>query len=334
MYKVMVIDDEEIIVRGLCSLVPWSKYDCVVVATASNGREALALVEEHHPDIIFSDINMPEMDGLTMVASLRSQYPAMRISILTGYPTFDYVQKATKMGVSAYMLKPSKLDQLEAALATMIQELKDIEDFQVVHDKASLESASLPNPGQQMLQEPMKIPMMSQQSSQQGHSAFSGASGSSPPVYSPALPSFPGSMDYHDSDVPPGHPEIDNDPQLPDSMISELDATHNFIIKNALAYMEENYNKKITLMDVAEHVFVSQWHLSKLIARNTNTNFSEILNGMRIKKAKELLANPGLRIWEISEMVGFGDVSHFSRIFKKNENISANEYRNSLPSSR
>ena len=57
-------------------------------------------------------------------------------------------------------------------------------------------------------------------------------------------------------------------------------------------------------------------------------SFSDLLNGVRIAKAKELLADPALKVWEVSDAVGFADVTHFSRIFKKMENMSANEYRN------
>ena len=79
---------------------------------------------------------------------------------------------------------------------------------------------------------------------------------------------------------------------------------------------------------MADKVYVSQWHLAKLIAKHTGQSFSDLLNGVRIPKAKELLADPALKVWEVSDAVGFADVTHFSRIFKKMENMSANEYRN------
>ena len=63
MYKVMIIDDEPIIVEGLSRSVPWEKYGCQVVDTANNGVQGRALIEKHHPDMIFLDICMPEMDG-------------------------------------------------------------------------------------------------------------------------------------------------------------------------------------------------------------------------------------------------------------------------------
>lgn len=194
----------------------------------------------------------------------------MRVTILTGYPVFDYAQKAIEMGVTRYLVKPSKFELIEEALAAMVKELDRI-------------SALPPEPP---VAEPEPTPSQEEE---------------------------------------PPRPE-----PVQDEVVS-LENSQNFIIRNAIRYMEEHYNEKITLLDVAEHVYVSQWHLSKLIAKNTNQSFSDILNSIRVQKAKELLMNPALRIWEISDMVGFGDVSHFSRIFKKYENMSANEYRNQLP---
>ena len=86
----------------------------------------------------------------------------------------------------------------------------------------------------------------------------------------------------------------------------------------------------ILLADVADHCYVSQWHLSKLLNKHTGENFSVALNKARIAEAKELLQDPSRRIYDIAEEVGFQDLAHFSRVFKKLEGISANEYRNTL----
>ena len=104
----------------------------------------------------------------------------------------------------------------------------------------------------------------------------------------------------------------------------------SFVVKQAVAYMEQNYQKKLTLQDVADQCYVSQWHLSKLLNRYAEKSFYDILNGIRIQKAKELLKDPSLKIGDISEMVGYADTAHFARTFKKLEGMSANEYRNTL----
>lgn len=238
MYKVVIVDDEPIIVEGLSRLLPCEKYGCEVVGTAYNGNEGLEMIRKETPDILFSDIAMPGMDGLTMIAALRSEFPEMQISILTGYRDFDFCQRALRLGVARFLLKPSNMEELEEALRTMTERCGRQEET------AQTENAS------------------------------------------------------------------------------------GFIVRNALAYMEEHYQEKLTLNKVADQIYVSQWHLSKLLNKQEGKNFSEILNQIRINKAKELLKDPALRIADIAEMVGFVEVAHFSRVFKKVAGVSANEYRN------
>ena len=109
MYKVIIVDDEPIICEGLRISVKWEEYNCEVVGTAGNGLEGLELVRELHPDIIFSDISMNNMDGLAMVAAIKSEFPRTEVCLLTGYRNFEYAQQAIKLGVTRYLLKPSQM---------------------------------------------------------------------------------------------------------------------------------------------------------------------------------------------------------------------------------
>ena len=104
--------------------------------------------------------------------------------------------------------------------------------------------------------------------------------------------------------------------------------TGNFIVRQAVSYMERNYPRKLTLQDVADHCFVSQWHLSKLINRHMEKNFYDLLNSIRVEEAKRLLEDPRLKIGEIVELVGYSDSAQFARSFKKIVGVSANQYRN------
>lgn len=92
--------------------------------------------------------------------------------------------------------------------------------------------------------------------------------------------------------------------------------------------MDELEEAISAMCEVAEKTYVSQWHLSKLLNRHTGQSFSDILNHCRIEHAKKLLEDPSLRIGDISDAVGFLDLAHFSRVFKKQEGRSANEWRN------
>lgn len=250
MYKVIIIDDEPIIVEGISRLVPWEKYGCVLAGVANDGVEGMAEIREKKPNIVITDIAMPGLDGLSMLAGLKSEFPDLEVSILTGYREFDYAQSAIHLGVTRFLLKPSNMDELEEAIQVMVSNLKT-------------------------------------------------------------------------KNIKPGSEYNEED--------KDENTASSFIINNAIKYIESNYAHKITLSEVAEKTYVSQWHLSKLLNRNLGQNFSELLNGIRIKEAQVLLKDPSLRIGDIADQVGFIDMAHFSRVFKKIIGMSANEYRNTLP---
>ncbi len=312
MYKVAIIDDEPIIVEGLSRVVPWEKYHCQVAGTAGNGQEGLKIIREIRPDMIFSDISMPGMDGLTMIAALRVEFPDMLITILTGFRDFDFAQKAIRLGVSRFLLKPSNMDEIEEALAFMTESLDRRKAGAGVNaagggNEGASGSAVAGDTG------------TAGSASTSGGAGMSGASGAAGVAGSANGASAGGAQS--------GAGESSDTGDSGDSGDSEKTAG-SFLVKNALRYMEEHYRERITLAEVADKIYVSQWHLSKLLNRHTGNSFSELLNQIRIEKAKEQLKDPSKRIGEVSEDGGFLDVAHFSRVFKKQEGISANEYRN------
>lgn len=254
MYKVILIDDEDIIVEGLKKVVNWEKYGCEVVAVASDAKSGAQVIRKHKPDILFTDIKMPNMDGLTMLTGLKGEFPKMQITVLTGYRDFEYATRAIQLGVTRFLLKPSKMNELEEALQVMTDHLGGL-------------SVSAPQPAEE-----------NEDASQEGNSA------------------------------------------------------NSLIVRSAVKYIEEHYAEKLTLLDLAEQTYVSQWYLSKLLNKYTGKSFCDLLNQIRVNKAEKLLQDPSLKIREISDLLGYNDVTHFSKIFKKVKQMSPNEYRNIIHS--
>lgn len=124
MYKVVIIDDEPIVRKGIVNVINWHGLGCEVVAEASNGHEGIEIINAHKPDIILTDINMPEMDGLEMIRQTIKKIPWSKIIVLTGYREFDYIQEALKLGASEYLLKPSKIDEITTAVKKACLELE------------------------------------------------------------------------------------------------------------------------------------------------------------------------------------------------------------------
>lgn len=249
MYKVVIIDDENIIVEGLKRVVDWEKFRCQVAATGHDAISGAEAIRTHRPHIVFTDIHMPNESGLTMLAGLKSEFPEMQVTVLTGYRDFEYAKEAISLGVARFLLKPSKMDELEEALAYMTGVLDKLGPRDEPVEEAPEES-------------------------------------------------------------------------------SAVDTANSFLARQAFAYMKEHFDEKIALQDVADHCYVSQWHLSKLLHKHLGAAFYDLLNGIRVDKAKELLENPALRISEIAAIVGYADTAHFSRVFKKVTGESAGDYRN------
>ncbi len=123
MYRVLIVDDEPIIRKGLRSIINWKNFDCEVIAEASDGLDGLELVRKHKPDIIITDIKMPEADGLSMIKQIKEDVPESKIIILTGHRNFDYAHEAVKLGVTDFLLKPSRIEELTAAISRAVKEL-------------------------------------------------------------------------------------------------------------------------------------------------------------------------------------------------------------------
>lgn len=115
-YKIFIIDDEPMIIKGLKELVPWSEIGCEVIGVAKNGKAGLDAVKEFSPDIVISDIRMPKLSGLEMIEAIREVNSDIKFIILTGHRDFDYANKAINLGVVKYLLKPTNIDDIKAAV--------------------------------------------------------------------------------------------------------------------------------------------------------------------------------------------------------------------------
>lgn len=120
MLKVLLVEDENLIRRGLQFQMDWTEVGCVVVGDAATGKEGLEQIRALKPDIVITDIRMPDMDGLEMLATGRETCEFEAI-IITGYSEFEYAKQAIHLGVSEYLLKPVDLNELKAGLQQIVR---------------------------------------------------------------------------------------------------------------------------------------------------------------------------------------------------------------------
>lgn len=249
MLKVLVVEDEEMIRKGIVLAVDWAALDCVVVGEAANGLQALEAVERYAPSLIITDLKMPVMDGLEMLRQLRERGNNAFVIILTAYDSFTYAQAALRLGAVDFLLKPFHDGELEQAVTRLKQRM----------DRA----------GQGGEKGPAPLPL----------------------------------------------------PELKKGDKSKY-------VLEAMAYIGEHYHEpNIGVAAIAQHLGISEGHLSHTFKKETDYTLLNYLTRYRIHRAMELLRDCRLKVYEVAEQVGYRDIAYFSATFKKLVGMSPSEYQ-------
>ncbi|HEY5583145.1 MAG TPA: response regulator [Ruminiclostridium sp.] len=122
--KLMIVDDEYLIRELLKKRINWDEFGMEIVCEASSAYEALDMVEEFMPDIIFTDICMPAMDGIEFSRIVIERHPNIRIVVLTGHDEFEYAKRSIKVGISDFLLKPINGQEIKKVVLSLKQKLE------------------------------------------------------------------------------------------------------------------------------------------------------------------------------------------------------------------
>ena len=513
MYRILIADDEFLVRLGLKTTIDWEAHGYQVVGEASNGQEALEMVDALKPDIVLADIKMPFLDGLEFIARAKEKSKNLSFIILTNYESFQYAKRAMQLGVSQYLLKSEiSPDTLLAALESVRQGHKqnvqkssndDAERMKYlsrnlsrgqINSYIALERMEIPEKGMfpeaayavikyycnissmteqsiNMLSKtmislvkseypevtyceilfqmhyymtiivpctgvrniedyfyekshliarkinyyfsvtvrggisermgPEDIPKMLNQAEKARWQCFFGtepfvvfdrefhghlkemervhvsgsrmacmiAEGDFDRLCSYVHDIFSvlrEQMNYSNVryaffdflSIAKSHLEkldekssrglavrfgYDNwnaltsieeaENYIYDALemllqrSSENGSDYSISIRKSISFIEENYQKNITLQDVADYVSISKNYLSMLFKQETGINFVTYLNSYRIEKAKQLLTTTNMKIYEIAESIGFYSPYYFSKVFKELTKMQCKEYR-------
>lgn len=119
-YKLILVDDERFMLSYLQSCINWKKWNIEIVATAQNGKDAVEQTRLHHPDLVITDIVMPGMYGLEFIKNIYGQFKSTKIIILSGHQNFEFAKEALLYGVVDYLVKPSRVKDIEKAVENAI----------------------------------------------------------------------------------------------------------------------------------------------------------------------------------------------------------------------
>lgn len=335
MPRLMVVDDETIIRKGLSKMLQRVAPDWEINDQSRNGMESIEAIQRENIDLIISDIRMPILDGLGMVQHLTDYAIDIPVVFLTGYDDFQYVQQALRFHVFDYLLKPVKDEDMQKVLTRFMEEKyvpvgqsmpNDVRtqlqqfEFELVSTLEAYHSAHLPK----VLQEGASL--ISEQFNV--HSFFN--------EVIRITNTFFIKHGIHGLSPFTGTPNIAIQIESLSSTISSLlqrmkDQQHHNgqdkIIQRALQYVEDHLHEPLTLSMVAANVHLNPTYFSEYFKIKTGGNFTPFLTRLRMEEAKRVLKNPCLKINEIAASLGYSDARYFSKTFKEVMGITPKEYR-------
>lgn len=136
-YTLLLVDDEEEVIQIILKKINWEEIGFSVIGHADNGVKALEMIEEFQPDVVMTDIRMPYMDGMELSNHIRTDYPATKILLFTGFDEFEYAKEAIHLEIEEYILKPlnaveltNVLIRLKGKLDQEVRERRSVEILQ------------------------------------------------------------------------------------------------------------------------------------------------------------------------------------------------------------
>lgn len=363
-YNVVIIDDEHWTREVIKSLVDWDALGLIVVGESSDGAFGLELIEKFKPEIIITDVAMPNMNGLDLVGRLRKTGNSAEIIIVSGYDDFEYIHSAMKLDVSDYLLKPIKPDALNEQLRSCINKIhekqKDLESrveisatgfldapwseaFQVLKGKAhdSLYACEIDT----------MVTIFSDMDRLMSHHAEAAYSKSAM-IYIyfslvEQLQQFINEKGFRISDLYGGAEAqfVFNHDSTTQQMLlficnqyCKVAKEVQYLIKNRnrldvsliKRYLEEHYTESLSLEQTANRFFVSKEYLSKVFKSEIGIGFSDFVTQLRMEKAKHLILEQNVPIKETGYMVGYLEQAHFYKKFKSYFGMTPGEMKQTL----
>lgn len=352
--KVLIVEDELVVRNGISNFIKELGEPFDLIGAACNGEEALRMIQSHSPHIVITDIRMPKMDGFTLVERVKKTYPDIIIAILSGYADFTYATKAMRYGVSDYLLKPinkevfgTTLNRLVAevvkgsvkysnllqnqpkwdmGLIRLESELLDCVEMANktgLRDKAQLFITELRKRSQN---DAIKaVPYLTDflVSLRKRSITNDEIRGFIEPIIEKTLESIVLETDFT---------------KIEEKILRLLDSsiyivghykktTSPDLVLRCKEIMDTNYNKDISLQEVAEIIGVSAAHLSRVVKKELGKNFTEYIVDLRMEKAKNMLETTNFKVMDISKTVGYENPDYFSRIFKRQCGATPHDYR-------
>lgn len=357
-YKAVIIDDEPWTREVVKSLGKWEEYGISVAGEASDGEYGAELIRQVKPDIILTDVKMPQLGGIELVKLLRGEGNRTLVIFISGYDDYAFIRSALLLEAVDYLLKPVKPDELNGQLQHCLELLSNeerqetevleggildvpwAESYYTLRDALadSLNSSDSGIIGRKFDEIRMLIRENEHENLSKGNivsiyytllqtvERFIISRGyTAGEVFGSRLSSFVFSSGSTPEDMLLFAERLFLNAA---ARVKELVRNRNRLDMNKIKiYAQEHFMEGLTLEQTAAVFYVSKEYLSKAFKAETGRGFAEYVTSLRMERARELILVYKIPIKEVGAMVGYMDQAHFYKAFKKYFGITPGEMR-------
>lgn len=313
-WKVLIVEDDSIILEDMLSIIDW-RAEGFQVISAANGKQGIQKAKSELPAIVISDIEMPFVDGLTMIEEISRENPYVKYCIISAHSDFLYARSALRLGAKDYMLKTDiSAEQLRENLNDMRNEIRDVLKglFKEVTDgldkllvgsedadiSARLDEILLPCKyfDNSLLLDSASRWFLSRTNRRE-----------SDKLIEKPLPSCP--------------EELRRNILLwlskrGKTRVIKANDRLSAIIANGIGYINDHYhNPNLRIDEIASAVGLSNSRFSVKFKEEVGQTVNDFITDVRIERAKRLLSEDGNKVYEVAEKVGYRNSTYFSQVF-------------------
>lgn len=341
MFRVILVDDEKWVLSGLQELIPWEDMGFSIVACCQSGIEALQQIAALKPDVVVTDIRMPDLSGLELIEQVSAYQLPIEFVIISAYSDFEVARKAITYGAFSYLLKPLDEDEAMEMMGRLLKRLKkkSIEKphLLVMNGEVQLTAAQ-----HSYLRNDARYPHCCLFVSEDGSPAGDVVVSLLIDGYNGYLLSRPLPEELEPLQIgghlPPESwgcsrvaPDFSNLSRMYGEACVSLETGVRYCshptISKVQYYLATHLSEPLTVRSIAQEFFLSELYLGELFKKCTGKTLIGSLKEMRLRYAARQMLRTRLELTEIAHRSGFQDYSYFGRSFKQFTGLSPENYR-------
>lgn len=344
MYRAIIVDDEYWVLQGMNNIIQWQEYGFEICKLCMNVTEALEAIDEYHPDIIFTDIRMPQQKGTELLKKVSALHMDILVVIVSAYRDFDVAKQAIINGAFDYLVKPlekddvidlvlrskAKLDEIKNSWEKTVTEIdllvEDNQKLDIV--KRMFNEAATTSTCYLLLCNKKILPDIFMPGGTKQEIYISGYKKAI--LYSGVLSIEKDSV-VRNIGISAKHSDFSDFSEMLKEAAQSLNGgfiySENKTVAEIQLSLAERFKEKFILKDIAEEFYLSEAYLFELFRKNTNTTIINFVKNIRMNHAIQLLKYTDVSIKEIADSIGYEDAGYFGRLFRKEYQCSPEQFR-------